>query len=95
MIAGNYEPIEWERVGNDGRGRWVSKRQNQRPLQKPETKRNESGELLGSVDYIRNLICTNREGVFLLISILLICDCDDSIEMLIALAVFLYPMLRN
>ena len=92
-MAGNYEPIEWERVGNQGR--WVSKKQDRRLPQRDEPKLSGGSELLGSVDYIRNLICTNREGVFLLISILLICDCDDSIEMLIALAVFLYPMLRG
>lgn len=93
MMAGNYEPIEWERIGN--RGRWVSKKQDRKLPPREETVQSGGGELLGSVDYIRNLICTNREGVFLLISILLICDCDDSIEMLIALAVFLYPVLRG
>ena len=92
-MAGNYEPIEWERVGNQGK--WVSKKQRSVLPQKEVRKENSGSELLGSVDYIRNLICTNREGIFLLISILLICDCDDSVEMLIALAVFLYPMLRG
>lgn len=93
MMAGNYEPIEWERIGS--RGRWVSKKQERKLPQREDSAPNSGNELLGSVDYIRNLICTNREGVLLLISILLICDCDDSIEMLIALAVFLYPLLRG
>ncbi len=95
MMAGHYEPVEWERVSLDGRGRWVSKRPEP---QRPVPKKHEHGdriEILGSVDYIRKLICTNRDGILLLISVLLICDCDDSVEMLIALAVFLYPLLKS
>ena len=93
MMAGNYEPVEWERTGPNGQGKWVKKSE-RTPIGSPE-KKCESGELLGSLDYIRNLVCSNRESIFLIISILLICDCDDSIEMLIALAVFLYPLLRG
>lgn len=92
MMAGNYEPIEWERVGSGGR--WVKKQPN-KPVQREEQRKDCAGDILGSVDYIRNLICTNREGIFLIISILLICDCDDSVEMLIALAIFLYPLLKG
>ncbi|MBR4941390.1 MAG: hypothetical protein IKZ19_05270 [Clostridia bacterium] len=96
MISGRFEPIEWERVSLDGKGRWVAKsdksREKPEPCPKPQNKK---PELMGSLDYIRNLICDNREGIMLLISVLLICDCDDSVEMLIALAVFLYPLIKG
>lgn len=93
MMSGGYEPVEWERVGLGERGRWVPK--GKEPEKPDGNVREAPGELLGTLDYIRRLVCGNRQGILLLISVLLICDCDDSVEMLIALALFLYPVLKR
>ena len=87
MMTAGYRPTEWERIT-------LGKPQ-ESPARKSVPGTGAPGELLSSVDYIRRLICDNREGILLFISVMLICDCEDSVEMLIALAVFLYPMLKG
>lgn len=91
MMFGHYEPVEWERISLKD-GKWVPAKKNppEKPSAAPPGK-----DLLGSVDSIRNLIRDNRELVLLVIAVLIVCDCDDSVEMLIALAVLLYPYILH
>ena len=52
-------------------------------------------QLSGSVGVIRNFVSRNEDLIILAVILLLLCDCDDDIELLIAAAILLYPKIMD
>ncbi len=81
-------PSSWERVELSSAGR-------DGPVRSARPGPGTGGGVLGAADRLREALRDRRDLAVLAAAILIVCDCDDSLEMLIALAVLFYPFLSG
>lgn len=49
----------------------------------------------GILDTVRNFVRENEEWLIIAVAVLLLLDCDDNIELIIAAGIILYPLLKK
>ena len=94
-----YRKTTWARVKPAGEGRGIpdaepaEKHQNDRDEQ--NARHMEQKNTLGIAVAIRRFVARNEDVILFAVVLLLLCDCDDDIELVIAAVVLFYPKLAD
>ena len=94
-----YRKTTWARVKPDGEGRGIADAEPAEKDQNDREERNahhsEQNNTLGIAGAIRRFVARNEDVILFAVVLLLLCDCDDDIELVIAAVVLFYPKLAD